>query len=48
MECQDCGGKEADVLIFSEEKHNFFLVCKDCITDDDYICPDSLLIRWNE
>ena len=48
MECQDCGEKEAEVLIFSEEKKDFFLVCNDCITDNDYICPDGLLMRWKE
>ena len=48
MECQDCGKYEADVLIFSGEKKDFFLICKDCITDDDYICPDGLIRRWFE
>ncbi len=43
MICQDCTKKGSEVLIFSMEKKDFFAVCFDCITDDDYTCSDSLL-----
>jgi len=47
MECQDCNKKEADSIIFDGKKKQFFLVCGDCIKEDDFICPDDLIKNWS-
>ena len=49
MMCQDCNKKTGDTLIFSIKTNDFFLVCRDCITNEtDFICSDVLLKGWAE
>ena len=49
MDCQDCGKKQADTVIFSMEHLTHIAVCRDCIGSGeykDYICPESW-IDWD-
>jgi len=46
--CQDCDKKEATSLIFDLDKLDFFIVCDDCIEDDDRVCPYTLIKKLME
>jgi hypothetical protein len=41
-ECNDCNKDRDLVIIFDDQKKEFFVVCADCISSEDWICPDGL------
>ena len=41
-ECQDCNKQEAEFIIYDYKKNSWFLVCHNCIKEEDLICDYTL------
>jgi len=42
MICQDCNKKEAEFIIYDLIKNTSFLVCKDCVKDNDLVMSHTI------
>ena len=48
MMCQDCDKREAEEIVFDDEKKNHLALCRECIKEQDHILGSELIRKFQE